>query len=851
MIKSVFGHSMRAWRGAWRHPGFTLTLVAILGSGVALATVVFAVVDALVLDPYPFGDPDRLLMVGQAMPEIAMPEGYFERFSGPEIADLTAATTTLEAPLAFDLNSVRARLDQVPVRLFAAYFWADPFPTLRVEPTLGRGFRPEELAGSSTGMDAPTGDGIDGEIDGEVDGETGGRPAVALVSHTLWRTELGSDPNVLGRILMVDGLPHTVIGVIPPGANLFGTDLWLAMPEGLATLPRPRRQFNLLARRPAGVEPATLASELGLVARRIEVAHGAEYAEYRDWRLTAVPWNQFISFDYRHEALLSLGAVLFVLLLVCANLANLLLARATDRRGEVALHRALGASESRLLGQGLVEIALYGLFGTAAALLLARWGLDLTMAWLPTDFQGARAPSLAGRPLVFCLAAGALATLACGFAPAWHRLRSPTSLIGRVGRRGTHDRATRRLQRAFVVIQVALALVLSTGGLLLARDFLALTRTELGFDTRNLVSMRLTLPPGEYEPAAVAPFFDTLRQRVSELPGVQSASLATQVPPSTRFGGQLLFGQDPGATNGPAAANSADTERVEVETRGPTVLHTAVGDDFFTTLGHPLWRGRGLDRGERTDGPPALVINRLLAERFFPGQDALGRRLRVVGGSWDTGWGEIVGIAETVRNQGPGEPPSPEVFSHHRQAGGRWNQLFLTVRTEGNPHALVPAIRQLVLALDPDQPVYAIATAADVLASQNAPRRLAATVLGGFAIAALLLAALGIYAVVAFSVARRGREMGLRLALGARRGEILRLVLGESLRQVLLGVALGSVATWALTRGLASSLGPALVFDPAPLALAALLLGTTALLAALAPAHRASRTEPVVALEEE
>lgn len=815
MIGDVLTGWTQAIRHAWRHPGFTASLVTILGSGVALATVVFAVVDALVLDPYPFRDPDRLLVVGNAMPEVAVPEGYFERFSGPEIAELTAASTTLEAPLAFDLNSVRAQLDEAPIRLFAAYFWTDPFTTLGLEPTLGRSFLPQELPGTP-----------------RAEGEEARSP-VALVSWDLWRNQLGSAPEILGRTLSVDGLPHTIVGVVPPGANLFGTDLWLTMDEPLEGLPRGGRRFNLLARHAPGVEDETLASELGLLARRLEETHGSEYPEYQGWRLSTTPWSHFTSFDYRHEALLSLGAVLFVLLLVSANLANLLLGRAIDRQGEVAIHRALGASEGRLLGRALAEIGIYGLLGTAVAMLLARWGLTLVVAWLPAGFGGTLPPSFDARAFGFCLLAGGLATMVCGVAPAWHRARARLSLLGRAENRGTHGRGARRLHRAFVVLQVALALVLSTGALLLARDYLGLARTELGFETEGLISMRLTLPRGDYEPAAIAPFFDRLRTEVETLPGVRRASLATQVPPSTRFGGRLVFDRE-----------------VEDGATGPTVLHTAVGDEFFATLGKPLRRGRALGAEDHANAPVALVINRLLAEHFFPGQDPLGRRLRVVGGNWDTGWGQIVGIVETVRNQGPGQPPSPEVFSHHRQVEGRWNQLFLTVRGDGDPYALVPAIRRLVLGLDPEQPVYAVATADDILASLAAPRRLAATVLAAFASAALALAALGIYAVVAFSVARRGREMALRMALGASHRHIVRMVLGESLIQAGLGLLLGSLASWLLAGLLARALGPSLALDPGLLALAALLLALAATVSALGPAHRAGRTEPVEALGE-
>ena len=803
-------------RGLARQPGFTATVVGILGLGLALATTVFSVVDALVLDPFPFPDANRLLVVGTVMPELALDEGYFERLSGLEIAEVGAASETLVAPLAFDLGNVRARLGETPSRLFAGYFASDPFVTLGVSPALGRGFLAEDLPGTD---------------------ETTSRQPVAIVSDDLWRVQLGADPAILGRDLSIDGVAYTVVGVMPPHTNLYGTDLWLTLEDPLETMPRTRRQLNLIARQAEGVSHQQVTEELALIAGRIEGDQGSAHPEYADWRLVTTPWHRFASFTYRQEAVLTLGAVLFVLLLVCANLSNLLLSQATHRRPETALRRALGAREGHLLGQAMAEIAIFATLGGLLAYFLAQVGIAWVGKTLPTALQGSgRLPAFDGRTLLFLAFATLLATGVAGLAPAWHRLRSNPSLLGRGGPRSTHDRSTRRLHGGLVVAQIALAVVLLSGAAGLVQGFLALARTDLGFDTESLISMRLTLPRSEYDEAAIAPFFETLRQQVAETPGVLSASLASQLPPFVRFGGRLQI---------------AGTDDGEDPEAGAPVFHSVVGDHFFRTLGQPLVRGRGLDDRDRSDGPVALVLNRHAAETFFPGREALGQRVRVVGGSFDTGWGEVVGIVESVRHQGPDQPIEPEVFSHHRQDEGRWNQLFLTVRTSGDPYALLPTIRHLVQGLDPDQPVYAISTVDEILGFLNAPRRVAAGVLGGFGLAALLLAALGIYAVVAFSVARRGREMGLRMALGAQRGEIVGLVLRETLGRIALGLGVGLLGVAGLTRVFGTQLGSAAELEPTTLVLTALTLATAGVVATLGPASRASRVAPVVALRDE
>jgi putative ABC transport system permease protein len=448
----------------------------------------------------------------------------------------------------------------------------------------------------------------------------------------------------------------------------------------------------------------------------------------------------------------------------------------------------------------------------------------------------------AGRPIALdagVIGFALLLTVACallfGLAPAFQLARTGVreALAGTAGRVSA-GRRTRSLKRLLVVVQVAVAVVLLAGSFLLVRNLAGLLRADLGFDPESLLSMRLTLPSSEYQGEAVPVFFDSLVAEVSALPGVGTASVAIQVAPFTRFGGELeLRGRE---------------ERGEGSR--PRVLHTSVGDGYFEAMGLELLRGRPLDDRDRPGTPPAVVINQPAAERFFPGEDPLGKVARIRANRFDSGWAEVVGVVGAIRNVGPGAPPEPEVFTHHRQAGGRWNQMFLVVRADGDPRSLLPAIRRTVQRLDPEQPVYAVATGAEALAGQTAPRRVAAGVLTGFALAALALAALGIYGTVAQGVAERTREMGLRMALGAAERDVVALVVRESLATVGAGVLLGVLGALALARALASSFELVAGLDFQLLAAAAAALATAALLASTLPARRAGRLDPATSLRE-
>ncbi|MDY7092133.1 MAG: ADOP family duplicated permease [Acidobacteriota bacterium] len=803
-------HDLRAdlrsfLRTCTRWPGLSAAVMGILALGIAATVVVYGLVDALVLDPFPYPQSERLVVVGSEMPRTGRELGFFERLSAPEIEELRQRSRTLGRFLPFDLNSVRVQGEDFPVRLFALFTWRDPFEALGVAPHLGRGFAAEEL-----------------ESDG----------AAAVVSYELWQSFYGGDPKVLGSILVADGVAYTVIGVAPPASSVYGADLWLPLRARVAHLPREQRHFNLLARMAPGADLSTVNAELAALAGASEAAL-PEVEEYENWRLEATTWGRFNAFAYEDEAALALGAMILMLLLVSANVANLLMTRAASRREEISVRRALGASTGSIVRQVLVESFLFTVSGGVLGWVLASWGLGVALAWLPAHLRPpAEMAAFDGSTYLVAAAATVVTALILGLPPAWHlgrhRLRFGLGTAGRA----SEGRGARRAHRLMVIAQVAAAAVLLSGAAAVLSAWLQLAHQDPGFPADRLLSMRLSLPAEEYEGEAVPRFFERLQQEVASLPGVQGASVATQVAPNTFFSSELrLEGELPDGAS-------------------PRLFHTVVGDGYFQALGLKLLRGRVLDDRDRSRGPCALVLNELAADRYFPSGEELGSRARVLGSRFDSGWCEVVGVVAAVRNQGPGQPAAPEIYTSHRQAGGRYNQMFLVVRSAGEPADLVAAIRSAVVNLDAQQPVYAITTGEGAIASQLASRRITAQLLAAFALVAVLLAALGIYGVVAYGVARRQREMGLRLALGADPGRVAALVIGESLLTVGIGLALGLVGGFALTRLLQTQLAALAELDPSLLLVPVACLTLAAVLAAALPARRAGRVPPAEVLRQ-
>jgi putative ABC transport system permease protein len=621
---------------------------------------------------------------------------------------------------------------------------------------------------------------------------------------------------------------------MPPGLLLIGTDLWIPWAGDPSRVPRNLRQFTILARLTPGSSLAQANAELAAIADRTEIAEKASFAEYEGWRLIATPWAAALLRDLRPAAFMLFAAIGFVLLIACANLTNLFLARASTRQRELAVRLALGAARWRLARLLLTESLLIAFAGAAAGLVIAYVGLQTADAILPSQMRtlDLRA-GLNARVLWWSLGLTIASGLLVGLVPAFQATRTdPHDSLKSDGRSG-QGRGGQRLRQGLVVLEIALSVVLLLGAGLLIRSFLNVQRVDLGFEPRNVLTMRLTLPRERYPGEAVNAFFDNLTERLSALPGVSSVSAASQFPPMAPFDTQ--FRLERGHVDGSTL---------------PTALITVATPRHFDTLRVPLHSGRAFAATDRLDSPPVAIVNRAFATRYFPGSDAIGQRLTIGSSDRQRPWTTIVGVVGDYRNGGATQSVRPEIFVPVRQQTV-WNQLFFLVRTDNAATSLLPLVRQAVVSLDPEQPIYAIQTLEEAVAQASLQHRISALLLGIFAAAALVLASIGIYGVMSYSVSARTQEMGVRLAIGAQRRDVLWLVLRQVIALVTIGLAAGVGVLLVLGRGLEGLLVGVRPFDPLTVATVAIGLGVVALLAAWAPAARASRVDPIQALRYE
>ena len=785
-----------------RSPGLTAMLAGTLGLGIGANTLIFSLVNGIVLNPFPFPEPARLVGIGPVFPRLNRELSFWEVLSPAEFQDIRDRSQTLEHVVAWDMGNRELASEGPPERVFAAFWWGDGLETLNVRAQLGRGFLPEEAA-------------------------EGAR--VAVLSHRIWQRLFGGDAGIVGRAVGVNGVPHTVVGVMPEGTLIYGTDLWTPMPVGPEVFPRSRRQFQVLARIRQGVSMEQVEDDLGRIAANVERDHVAEHEEYGGWRLVAGTWNDINVRTLRPAALVLSGAVGFVLLLACVNVASLALARSTGRRREVAVRAALGAGTSRIARQLLTESVVLALLGAVPGLLIATAGTRALASVIPT--LGLPIPgdvAVDGPVLTYTLIVTLAVGLLTGLAPALGMVRTDVQASLRSdGTRGTTARGHQRTQRAFVALEVMLAIILLAGGGLLVTSFLRLQRVDPGFDASNVLTMRLTLPRERYEEdAEIQTFFRSLRESVEALPGVRSAGVASQVPGA-------VFARRQFAIEGASPATEGTL---------PSAYATVIDDAYFETLGVGPVRGRFPERDEsRLVG----VVNEEVARLYFAGEDPVGRHIRV--GDEPL---EIVGVAPSARNAGLERPSEPEIFAPMDLVGGG-NQFYLLVKTTADPYATLPQIRQAVRMLDREQPIYAIRTLEEGFAGALAARRFTTVSLTAFAALALLLAAVGIYAVVAFAVSERTREIGVRVALGAKSGEVRWLVVRQALVPVAIGGVLGIAASLAVGRALSSLLFDVAPADPATLLGVILVFAAVAMLASYLPARRATRLDPLRALRAE
>ncbi len=807
-------HDLRyAVRQMRRRPGFTAVAVLTLALGIGATTAIFSAAHAVLFRPLPFADADRLVLVWESNPG----EGWSERnvVSSGNFMDWRDQATSFEGLAAFSwrYGVGIAGEDSEPVRAMARRGSPDLFRVLGVAPLHGRIPSEAEVGAGERGV---------------------------LLGHGLWQRRYGGDPALVGDRILIHETPVTVLGVLPPdlGVPTLDADLWFPVAfdeEDRAS--RRSHQWQVLGRlRPAvGLERAR--AEMEAIADRIRERH-PEFMQGFGTRV--VPFRQDMVREVRPLLLVLLGVVAAVLLIVCANLANLLLARAVARRGELAIRGAIGAGRARLVRQLLTESGVLALVGGAAGIALAVPGTQALLSLAPADIPLLDRARLDGTVLGVAAGVSVLSTLLFGALPALRAGRTDPERALR-GARGTPDRSQGILRRTFLQAQVALCVVLLAGAGLLFRSFLQLQAVDAGFRAEGLLAVSLDLPHSRYDGTAdhVA-FYEALLERVRGLPGVVSAT-GTPEPPVIGFNNTFSFVIQGRPRPGP------DPREEPVEVR-------AVTPGYFRTMGIPLLRGRALQEADRDDAPLVGVINESLARALWPGGDAVGARIsfddEVPDG--ERAWIEVVGVASDTRHYGLDRPAQPALYIPHAQKRWGWmSWMTLLVRTSGEPLSLASAVRDAVWELDDRLPIHRLAPVTELYAESHARRRFAAQLLGLFAGLALLLGAVGVYGVVSYGVVRRRREFGIRLALGAEVRRIAASVVGDGLRVALVGIAVGVLAALLLTRLLAALLFDVSPHDPPTFMGVVLLIVAVAGVASWIPARQAMREDPMAVLREE
>ena len=788
-----------------RQPGFAAIAVLSLGMAIGANSLIYGLVDGLILRPFPYPDSDRFVAVGVGFPRVSNDRCYVEVLSPAEYADIKSLRSFGPAA-AFDLGNRNISGGDVPERVFTALLLDDLFPVIGMAPQLGRGFTREELV-------------------------PGGAP-VGIISNRLWHTRFGGDPAVVGRSVRISGQATTIVGVMPPGLLLIGTDLWLPWGGTVDAVPRNRRQFTVIARLRPGASLAAANAELNTLAARTDQSHRSQFNEYEGWSLTAAPWAVALLEDMRPAAFLLLGAVGLVLLIACANLAHLFLARSTTRQRELAVRLALGAGRWRLARHVLTETVLIALAGGVAGVALAAAGMQGATALLPAQLQMLDLhAAIDARVLLWSLGLTIATGVLIGIVPALQATRTDPHESLKVDGRGGLGRGGARLRNVLVVAEVALSVVLLLGAGLLMRTFINIQRVEPGFEPRGVLTMRLTLPRDRYPGEAANVFFDAVLERLRALPQVRAASASTQYPPMAAFDIQVNVERS-------QSANEAAI---------PTALITVTTPQYFEALRVPMRSGRSFGVTDSLKAPPVAIVNQAFVDRYLGGGEAVGQRIALGSSDRPRPWTTIVGVAADYRNAGATRAVRPEVYTPVRQQTD-WNQLFLMVATDGDGVALLPSVRDAIKSLDPEQPVYLVRTLEAAVAEASFQQSMAALLLSIFAGVALVLAALGIFGVLSYSVSARTQEIGVRIAVGAEPRHVRWLVVRQVLVLTSVGLAIGTGILFAVGRVLTGLLFGVEVADPMTLTAAAAILGTVALAAAWVPALRATRVDPIQAL---
>ncbi|MDQ3816655.1 MAG: ABC transporter permease [Acidobacteriota bacterium] len=809
-MKTLLQDIRYALRVLWKSPSFSLIAIVTLALGIGANTAIFSLVNAVLVRPLKYKEPDRLVMVWEDESALGFPR---DTPAPGNYADWKSQNQSFEEMAATDERDYDLTGEGEPEKLPALGVTANFFPLLGVNPALGRNFNAEE--------DKP------------------GANHVAVISHSLWQTRFGANQSIIGRKVLLNGEPFTIVGVMPQGFQFQTPDTKLWVPIALTSedlANHNRHYLKVVARLKPNVSVAEANADVKGITQRFAAS---DPNQPEGLSAAVVPLHEQLTGESRRPLLLLLVAVGFVLLIACANIAGVLLSRAAARQREMAVRAALGASRWRIIRQLLTESILLGGAGGVLGLLLAMWSLAFLQQLIPPGIRESTTLTLDLTVLSFTLLISMLAGVIFGLAPALSASKTDLNeaLKQGTGRTG-YGAGQRRLRNAFVIAEMALALVLLVGAGLLIQTLSKLRDQYSNMRPESVLTLRTVLSDERYpEHAQRTAFYDRVLERVKNLPGVVAAGYTTSVP--------LIW--------------KGGSNNISLEGRQPepgvkwNANHRQVSPGYFQAIGMTLKQGRLFTEQDNDRAMPVVIINETMARQYWPGENPVGKRFKMGGPNSDAPWMTIVGVVADVKQMSADAPARPEMYMPVSQVP--YYSLFaprdLVIRANTPPTGLVPAVRQAIHEVDPNEPVSDIRTMEEVLEQETSQQRVGMILLAVFAGLALLLASLGIYGVLSYFVVQHVPEIGVRMALGAQAGDVLKLIIGKGMRLVLAGVAIGLAGSFALTRLMKSLLFGVSAFDPLTFAAVAALLVLVALLACYLPARRATRVDPMVALRYE
>src|SRR5262245_18538586 len=806
---SLFQDVRYGWRMLLKKPGFTIVAALALALGIGANSAIFSIINAILLKPLPFDNLDRIVALWEKVPSQGVERN---EASVANYLDWRVQSNSFENLAIYTWWSANLGGIEPPERVRGFQVSPNLLDTVGIKVALGRNFRPDE--------DQP------------------GKDNVAILTRGLWQRRFSGDPNVVGRTVNVNGVARTIIGVMPPDV-IFprGAEILAPMAMTPETMRNRGNHANLVVGRlKAGVSVGQAQSDLGVIAKRLE----QQYPNTNTGRGVGVfPILGDTVREYKAASLMMMAAVAFVLLIACANVANLTLARATGRMKEVALRLALGASRRRIIRQLLTESVILAVMGGAIGVLLAGWGVEAFKVTLPDEapgmMPGYNQLGVNSRVLVYTLIVSVATGILFGLAPAIQASKPDLNETLKESGGKTLGGGRHRLRAALVIAEIALSLVLLAGAGMLIKNFLAILKINSGINPDNVLTVGITLPAAKYnDEARRRAFYDEVLRRARSLPGVESAALINHLP----------LGQG-------NSSNSFLVEGVPDPPPGQEFggRHRVCTPDYFKTMAVPIVRGRSFSEADTADSRRVIIVNETLAKRFWPNGDAVGKHIRFTGSPDRNPWMEVVGVVGDVKHELV-TPMTPDFYLPLAQQ--TWDTMFLVARTQTQPLALAAPMRGEIQAIDRDQPVFDIKSMAQVRDRSIMPFLVLGMLLSGFGVFALILAATGIYGVMSYAVSQRTREIGVRMALGAERGDILKLlVIGQGLRMTAIGIVVGLAGAMGLAQVLKGVLFGVSAIEWATFTSVTLLLTGVSLLACYIPARRATKVDPMVALRYE